>query len=99
MYIFVIEWTISTEQTGATRTLDDLRRHLLTNVAFEHFIVDSRNVLPILNAYYFIHWDASLVIWIVFLMLFAKFHELLNSSFLEDLFTAFVIFKFDIFTG
>ena len=95
----MIEWTVSTEQAGATWTLDDLRWHLLANVAFEHFIVDSRNVLPILNAYYFIHWDASLVIWIIFLMLFAKFNELLNSSFLENLFTTFVIFKFDIFTG
>ena len=72
---------------------------LLTNIAFEHFVVDSGNVLSIFNAYDFVHWDAGLVIWVVLLMLFAKFNKFLNSSFLENLFAAFVIFKFYIFTG
>ena len=93
----MIQWTISAEQTGATRTFDNLGWHLLTNIAFEHFVVDSGNVLSIFNANDFLHWDAGLVIWVVFLMLFAKLYKFLNSSFLENLFTAFVIFKFDIF--
>lgn len=97
--VFVIEWTIAAEQTGAARALDNLCWHLLTNIAFEHFIVDSRNVLPILNANDLIHGDTRLVIWVVFLVLFAKFNKFLNASFLENLFTAFVILKFDILTG
>ena len=97
--VFVIERTITAEQTGAARALDNLSGHLLTNIAFEHFIVDSRNVLSILNANYLIHWDARLVIWVVFLVLFAKFNQFLNASFLENLFTAFVILKFYILTG
>ena len=95
----MIQWTISAEQTGATRTLDNLGWHLLTNIAFEHFVVDSRNVLSILNANYLIHWDARLVVWVVCLVLLAKLHEFWNASFLEDLFTAFVILKLDILTG
>ena len=97
--VLVIERTIAAEQTGAARALNDLGWHLLTNVAFEHFVVDSGNVLSILNANDLIHWDARLVIWVVVLVLLAKFHEFRNASFLEDLFAAFVILELDILTG